>query len=247
MTATPPLAACLVTDDPQVELAVRRAVGPDARLDVFSSAGLEDERRSLSAHGHRIAAAAGQAGVLLLEWVMERAPELNTLCFHVRADLHGPIIMLCSGGATDRSASIAAGGDDALTFPISSQEVQATILSYRRLVDLARGSRSALEQASARTVGALRLDPVAHRFYIRDEEVELTPREFRLLQYLIENEGELRTRDQILDEVWGIQFDTGTNMVDVYMYFLRRKLEAYGLKNMIETVRGFGYRLVHGV
>ena len=79
---------------------------------------------------------------------------------------------------------------------------------------------------------------------MRDQEVDLTPREFALLSYLVAHADALVTRDQILDAVWGIDFDTGTNMVDVYMYFLRKKLEAYQLKEMIQTVRGRGYRLV---
>ena len=92
--------------------------------------------------------------------------------------------------------------------------------------------------------GPLRLDRTAHRFYVNGEEAELTPREFTLLEYLTEHHDTLLTRDQILVKVWGINFDTGTNMVDVYMYFLRRKLEARGVKKMIQTVRGHGYRLV---
>jgi DNA-binding response OmpR family regulator len=69
------------------------------------------------------------------------------------------------------------------------------------------------------------------------------PREFALLSYLMDHPDEACTRDQILDAVWGIDFDTGTNMVDVYMHFLRKKLEAHGIKGIIQTIRGRGYRL----
>lgn len=92
-------------------------------------------------------------------------------------------------------------------------------------------------------VGPLRLDQAAYRFLIDDEEVELTPKEFDLLFYLMGRCGEACTRDEILDAVWGIDFDTGTNMVDGYIYFLRKKLDVHGLKGMIKTVRGRGYRL----
>ena len=93
-------------------------------------------------------------------------------------------------------------------------------------------------------VGPLRLDVRSYRFYAGDEEVELTPKEFELLYFLMQHPGVACTRDQILDEVWGIDFDTGTNMVDVYMHFVRRKLSAHGLKDMLQTVRGRGYRLI---
>lgn len=92
-------------------------------------------------------------------------------------------------------------------------------------------------------VGDLRLDRTAYRFHVRNEEVDLTPKEFELLSFLMEHAEKVCSRDEILDEVWGIDFETGTNMVEVYMHFLRKKLEAYGLNGMIQTVRGRGYRL----
>lgn len=98
-------------------------------------------------------------------------------------------------------------------------------------------------QALALEVGPLRLDVQGYRFYINDEEVSLTPKEFDLLRYLMEHVDSPCSRDQILDHVWGIDFDTGTNMVDVYMHFVRKKLEAFGQKGMIKTIRGRGYRL----
>ena len=91
--------------------------------------------------------------------------------------------------------------------------------------------------------GRLKIDDRAHKFFLDDKEILLTNREYALLRYLMVHTDEARSRDQILSDVWGINFETGTNMVDVYMYFLRRKLESHGLKNVIETIRGFGYRL----
>ncbi len=92
-------------------------------------------------------------------------------------------------------------------------------------------------------IGHLRLDRTAYRFHVHDDEVELTPKEFELLGFLMERADEVCSRDQILDAVWGIDFETGTNMVEVYMHFLRKKLDVYGLDGMIQTVRGRGYRL----
>ena len=127
--------------------------------------------------------------------------------------------------------------------------LQAKVLSYRRLVQAAQQTAGGTNGADAlphevQRFGALRLNRTAHRFFIGESEIELTPREFALLAFFLEHANRLCRRDQILDHVWGLHFDTGTNMVDVYTYFLRRKLEAHGLKDMIQTVRGHGYRLV---
>ena len=81
------------------------------------------------------------------------------------------------------------------------------------------------------------------RLFVNDQEVQLTPREYSLLDFLLQRHDELCSRDEILARVWGINFDTGTNMVDVYIYFLRRKLTAHGFGGEIHTVRGYGYRL----
>ena len=91
-------------------------------------------------------------------------------------------------------------------------------------------------------VGPLRISLSSMRFFVGATEVELTPKEFALLAFLMENAGRACSRDEILDKVWGIDFDTGTNMVDVYMHFVRKKLEAHGHRGLIKTVRGHGYR-----
>lgn len=92
--------------------------------------------------------------------------------------------------------------------------------------------------------GDLALNATAYQFHIGTTEVDLTPKEFELLRFLIENANKACSRDQILDAVWGLDFDTGTNMVDVYMHFVRKKLDAHGLGRMLKTIRGHGYRLM---
>ena len=244
------LTLCLVTDDAVVEAAVRACCPPPHRLEVFAKRGLVTAQNTLSKHGAAIVEAAGTADAVLVDWDFAEAPALNTLCFPIRRQLRAPVLMLCREGPETMAACVAAGADDALSFPLYPHYLQAKVFSYRRLVQAAREAGAvtpAADQPSTdRRFGALRLDLAAHRFYIDEAEVELTPREFALLQFLIDRAGSLCTRDQILDAVWGITFDTGTNMVDVYMYFLRKKLEAYGLKHMIRTVRGHGYRLEIG-
>jgi len=213
-------------------------------LTFFENDRLITDQGLLSEHGHSIVNGSETADVVLMEWQFEIAPELNTLCFHIRKRLSAPIVMVCPT-ETSTVEAIAAGADDAITLPLSLSWLQAQILAYRRLVSAAREElQTGQASRDVRRFDALKLDHSAHRAFIRDQEVELTPREFALLSYLIDHAEELRTRDQILAAVWGINFDTGTNMVDVYMYFLRRKLEAFGLSGVIQTVRGHGYRLV---
>ena len=245
------LTVCLVSDDPDVEVAVRACCPPPHEVAAFSRQALVDEKNALSAEGEAIVRAAASADAVLVEWALEAAPAINALAFRVRHDLPGPVLMLCEGGWEARAACLAAGADDVLALPFHPPYLQAKVLAYRRLVQAARTAgapppdvRPGADVPEPRRFGDLRLDMVTHRFFIRSEEVALTPREFALLAFLIDHAGTLCTRDLILDRVWGLNFDTGTNMVDVYMYFLRKKLEAHGLKGMIQTVRGHGYRLV---
>jgi DNA-binding response OmpR family regulator len=173
---------------------------------------------------------------------------LNTLGYHIRRRQGPPVVALYRGGPEERVAALAAGADEAIGFPVHLGVIQARILAQQRLTDAVRlhasGHPATPAPADVIAVGPLRLDRTARRFAIRGEEVTLTPREFALLDYLLAHAGSVRTRDEILDAVWGVSFDTGTNMVDVYVYFLRRKLEAFGVRGLIETVRGRGYRLV---
>lgn len=246
---------CLVSDDPVIESAVRVSAPPPHRVTLLSREGLVNDQNTLSSHGQAVVDASAEADVVLVAWDLERAPEINTLCYHMRRALKAPVVALCRQGSDESVAAIAAGADDAATFPLSLPALRARAVSYHRLVTAARAAGAPeetpgdeadpLAEAGHEVLrfDELRLDRTAHRFHIGVQEVELTPREFALLEHLIENAGTALTRDQILNAVWGINFDTGTNMVDVYMYFLRRKLEAHGIRGIIQTVRGFGYRL----
>ncbi len=240
---------CLITDDAQVEAAARVACPPPHALTVFALEGLVNAQNTLSSHGEAVCRAAEEATVVLVEWQIEKAPVINTLGYHLRRTLPVPLLALCQGGQEDHIAALAAGADGTATFPLYLPLLQARAVAYHRLVAAARTwapAEDAGRPASpppARVFGALRLDHAAHRFFVNGAEVELTPREFALLDFLIARADDALSRDELLDQVWGINFDTGTNMVDVYMHFLRRKLEAFGLKEMIQTVRGYGYRL----
>lgn len=248
---------CLVRDSELVEAAVRLSCAAPNECTIFAMEGLVNDQNTLSRHGEDVVRAAAAAEVVLIEWQLEKAQVINTLCYHVRRGQYAPVVALCRGGQDEWVAALAAGADFAVSFPLHPPLLRALAVSYHRLSSAALEVHAEHEPANepeeatdpgelrhdVRRFAELRLDRTAHRFYIRDVEVELTPREFALLDHLIEHAGTALTRDQILDEVWGINFDTGTNMVDVYMYFLRRKLEAHSVTGVIQTVRGYGYRL----
>lgn len=244
-----PLSLVLVCDDDLVASTVRMSCGPPHAVTRFPLAGVTGPQHTLAEAGGAIVEAARTAEIVLVEWQMERAPVINTLCYHVRRALLAPVVMLCRSGGEEQTAAIAAGADAAVTFPLYLPLLRAHALAYHRLASAARAAApptasSERTDDDAHAFGPLRLNRTTHRFYVREAEVELTPREFALIGDLIAHADTLCTRDQLLDRVWGINFDTGTNMVDVYMYFLRRKLEAHGVTGMIQTVRGHGYRLI---
>lgn len=246
LSPSQPLRVCLVGDDDAVEAAVLTSLPPPHHVRVFPMAGIVNAHNALSEQGQAAVAAALASDVVLVVWQFEQAPVINTFCYHVRSALRAPVLALYRGHHDDAVAAVAAGADEALTLPLFPALLHARAFAYRRLVAAAREAQAEPRPAPGAEVqhfGALRLDRAARRFFVGAQEVALTPREFALLSYLLENAEAACARDQILDRVWGINFDTGTNMVDVYMHFLRRKLEAYGLKNLIQTVRGFGYRL----
>ncbi len=245
-----PLRVCLVSDDDLVVAAVRMCCPPPHHLDAVALTTIVDEKNSLSEAGREVVRRAASYDVILLDWEMERAPVINTLCYHVRQTVSAPLMALCRGTQEAEVAALAAGADDALTFPFYPPLLQAKKAAYHRLVEAARGLDGGRfaprEQPAERDVlhmGELHLDRAARKCTVGENEVDLTFREFALLEYFLENAETACTRDQILDHVWGIQFDTGTNMVDVYVYFLRRKLAGHGFEGIIQTVRGYGYRL----
>ena len=246
---------CLVSSDELITSVVRLGCPEPCRIDVFAFEGIVNLELELSESGKELVESAKVADAVLVAWHVEKAPLVNTLAYHVRKALAGPVIALCSGNHYDKVAALAAGADDAVLLPLYLPLLQAIVVSYRRLANASQRSDVSAPRAvvlpevhtseTDREIshGMLRISDESRRFYIGNQEVPLTPREYVLIKYMMVHAEKACSRDQILNDVWGLSFETGTNMVDVYMYFLRRKLEAHGLKGMIETIRGFGYRL----
>jgi len=147
-----------------------------------------------------------------------------------------PVLMLTAKvGELDEAEALDTGADDFLSKPFSFVVLVARL---RALARRGGGRRPAVLEA-----GDLRLDPAGHRAWRGDAEIQLTAREFALLELLMRHPGEVLTRREILDGVWDFAFDSDSNIVEVYVGYLRRKIDLPFGRRAIETVRGIGYRL----
>jgi two-component system, OmpR family, response regulator len=147
-----------------------------------------------------------------------------------------PVLLLTARDAiTDRVDGLDAGADDYLTKPFAFAELLARIRAIAR--------RGPIERPAILEAGDLRLDPAAHRAWRGSTELDLSAREFALLELLLRNAGRALSRTQLLDGAWDMSFERKSNVVDVYMRYLREKVDRPFGRDSIETVRGVGYRL----
>jgi two-component system OmpR family response regulator len=147
-----------------------------------------------------------------------------------------PVIVATARGELDeRLEGLNLGADDYLTKPFFIDELVARLQALHQ--------RSTGSQLSMRQVEDLVLNLSMHEVTRGDREIELTSRELNLLEYLMRSPGRVYTRTQILEHVWGYDFDPNTNIVDVCLQRLRKKVEEKGEGKLIETVRGVGYRI----
>ncbi|MFL6048639.1 MAG: response regulator transcription factor [Gaiellales bacterium] len=169
-------------------------------------------------------------------------PRLNgvDLCRRLRSEGNSvPILMLTARSTVpDRIGGLDAGADDYLVKPFSLGELAA------RLRALGRRGKTTPQVIEA---GPLQLDTGAREARVNGSPVELTGTEFALLEYLMQNAGQVLSRDQLREEVWGEGFEPASNVVDIYVHYVRRKLKAAGLEvDPIRTVRGLGYAFRRG-
>ena len=153
-----------------------------------------------------------------------------------RAGRWAPLVMLTArDDVSDRVKGLDAGADDYLTKPFAFEEL------FARLRSLVR--RGPHERSPVLEVGDLALDPAEHSLRRGNEPIRLTPREFALLQFFMQHAGEALTRPRLLEHVWDFAFDGDPNIVDVYIGYLRDKIDRPFGRASIATVRGIGYRL----
>jgi len=147
-----------------------------------------------------------------------------------------PILLLTArAGVSDKVSGLDLGADDYLTKPFEFAELLARVRALLR-----RGAAAAPPTLSA---GDLTLDPATRKVTRAGRPIDLSPREYALLEFFLRNRGRVLSRTLIAQHVWGVDFDTFTNVIDVYVNYLRRKLEAPGAPKLLQTVRGVGYVL----
>ena len=208
-------------------------------------------RRTLVTQGYDVAVASdGEAGVRL---AMQRQPDLLVLDvmlpklsgFDVARELRtrgfrAPVLMLTARDTVaDKVAGLDAGADDYLAKPFDADELLARVKALLR--------RSALSaDAVTVRVGPVSLDRLTREVRRDGEVVPLTQREYALLEFLMRHAGQPVTRETICEQVWKSEFDPSTNIVDVYITYLRRKLDVDPEAPLLETVRGVGYMMRDG-
>jgi len=149
-----------------------------------------------------------------------------------------PVLFLTARDSVeDRVSGLTAGGDDYVTKPFSLEEVIARLRALMR-----RSGATDRRESSLLVVGDLRLDEDSHEVYRADEEIHLTATEFELLRFLMRNPRRVLSKPQILDRVWNYDFGGQANVVELYISYLRKKVDA-GRPAMIHTMRGAGYVL----
>src|SRR4051794_22818546 len=218
--------AVLVVDD---DSAIRRSLERGLRLSGFAVRTAADGPEALAAVRD------APPDVLVLDVSMPGMSGIE-VCERLRDEGQDlPVLMLSALDETaDRIAGLQAGGDDYLVKPFALQEL---VLRLRALL------RRRPPAGEALRVAGLVIDPAARTAERDGRPLELTRREFELLEVLARNAGLVLTRDQLLERVWGYDFDVRTDAVDTFVSYLRRKLESGGRARIIHTVRGVGFVL----
>ncbi len=219
----------LVVDD---DAAILRSLGRGLRLGGYQVALAGDGESALAEHRAR------PVDVFVLDVSMPGI-DGTEVCRRLRgAGDDVPVLMLSAlDEVKDRVAGLQAGADDYLVKPFALQELLLRLQALLRRRPAAPGGGGTVRY------GELVLDPVSREVTYEGAAVRLTRREFELLEVLARNAGQVLTRDQLLDRVWGYDFQVRTDAVDTFVSYLRRKLEAGGRPRLIQTVRGVGFVL----
>ncbi|MFV1845835.1 response regulator transcription factor [Stenotrophomonas maltophilia] len=185
-----------------------------------------------------VRAASGDYDVITLDRMLPGLDGLAIVTTLRRIGVATPVLMLSALSDVDeRVRGLRAGGDDYLTKPFASDEMAA------RVEVLLRRRQQPASNETVLRVGDLQLDLLARTAHRGGRCLSLLPTEFKLLEYLMRNAGQVLTRMMLFEEVWGYHFDPGTNLIDVHIGRLRRKLDQADAPSLIRTVRGSGYVL----
>ncbi len=204
----------------------------------FIKKGLEEETYAVDVaydgeEGFHLAAM-NEYDMIILDLMLPKMDGLEVLTQLRDKKVSTPILLLTAKDAVeDKVAGLNKGADDYLTKPFAFSELLARIRSLLR--------RGQVETQTELKVGDLCLDMVSHKVSRNGEEIELTGKEYSLLEYFMRNEGKVLTRTMIAEHVWDYNFDTFTNVIDVYVNHLRKKIDKKYPAKLLHTLRGVGY------
>ena len=205
---------------------------------------------SLSREGFQISVAEdGERGVeqfraerpalVILDLMLPRLPGLDVLRL-IRSESNVPVIVLTAKDSeADKVSGLELGADDYITKPFSVRELVSRVRAHLRRADMGPSARP----SERLTGGPVELDPERHEAFVRGRAVQFTPKEFELLEVLLERKGRLLTRDFLIQEVWGADYFGDTKTLDVHVKRLRQKIEEdpHNPRHLV-TVRGLGYK-----
>jgi two-component system OmpR family response regulator len=216
----------LVEDELKMAALLRRGLVEEGHAADVASSG-EDAIWMAQAHPY---------DAIVLDVVLPRLSGFET-CRRLRNEgVWSPVLMLTARDAVDdRVAGLDAGADDYLTKPFSFAELLARLRALTR--------RGGVERPAKLEVGDLELDPAARRAWRGQTEIQLSPKEFALLETFMRRPGQVLSRLQLLEHAWDFAYENRSNVVDVYVRYLREKIDRPFGTDSLETVRGAGYRL----
>lgn len=185
-------------------------------------------------------ALSGEWDLLLLDVMLPGLNGVEVLRRFRQNDNAVPVILLTARDTVpDKVSGFEHGANDYVTKPFAMEELLARV---RNLLRIFKASREG-ESEDALKIGDLTIELITRKVYRKDHGIDLTPREFELLLYLARHRGTEKTRDEILSDVWGYEYIGDTNVVDVYIRYLRQKMDKGYRHKLLHTVRGVGYML----
>lgn len=222
----------IIEDDPEAAAYLQKA---------FREAGYIVDHAGDGIEGY-VMAEAGDYDVLIVDRMLPKLDGLSLIRSLREQKIATPVLILSAlGQVDDRVKGLRAGGDDYLSKPYAFSELLARVEILAR-----RRSPTGSDEVTTFRIDDLELDRLSHRVTRAGQEISLQPREFRLLEYLMKNTGQVVTRTMLLENVWDYHFDPQTNVIDVHVSRLRAKIDKGFDKQLIHTVRGAGYMVRSG-
>lgn len=216
----------IVEDEKKIANLIKKGLKEEGYVSDLASDGIEGE----------FLATTNQYDVIILDVMLPKLDGVN-LCKSLRdKKISTPIIMVTAkDSVSDKVKGLDSGADDYLTKPFAFEELLARVRAALR--------KRGVSDAAILKVGPIELDLVSHKVTRSGKEIVLTAKEYSLLEYLMRNAGAIVTRTMIAEHVWDINFDNDTNVIDVYINYLRHKIDEGYDKELLHTVRGMGYTL----